>query len=242
MAVSEKIKEQYNQVKEANIFFDFKDKTYRLPVNPESFEVNSSMGTKNFDILGLGTIVVPSGLEPREFSFETEIPYRKYGYVKTKEKFKNVDQYEAFFKKARRQKLPIGFHYDNGVSKEISTKVYIVDFNYVENAGEEGDKQYSFRLIEAKDYEARLVKPEKKTDKKDKSSNKKVVEKKINKQNKSNTKKPKTYIVRKGDNLYALAKRFYGDGSKYTKIYYANRNIIKNPALIYPNMKLKIPD
>ena len=51
-----------------------------------------------------------------------------------------------------------------------------------------------------------------------------------------------TYTVKKGDCLWNIAKKFYGSGPKYTKIYDANRGIIKNPNLIYPGQVLTIPD
>lgn len=51
-----------------------------------------------------------------------------------------------------------------------------------------------------------------------------------------------TYTVKPGDCLWNIAKRFYGSGAQYTKIYEANKGIIKNPNLIYPNQVLTIPD
>ncbi len=51
----------------------------------------------------------------------------------------------------------------------------------------------------------------------------------------------KTYTVVKGDTLWAIAKRFYGNGSLYTKISNANTDKIKNPNLIYPGQVLTIP-
>ena len=52
----------------------------------------------------------------------------------------------------------------------------------------------------------------------------------------------KTYIVKSGDCLWSIAKRVYGDGSQYTKIYEANTDIIKNPNdFIYVGQVLKIP-
>jgi len=52
-----------------------------------------------------------------------------------------------------------------------------------------------------------------------------------------------SYTVRKGDNLWTLAKRYYGDGAMYTKIYEANRGVIgNNPSLIYPGQTLVIPE
>lgn len=51
-----------------------------------------------------------------------------------------------------------------------------------------------------------------------------------------------TYTVKKGDNLWTIAKRFYGSGADYTKIYEANRNVIgENPNLIYPGQTFVIP-
>lgn len=51
-----------------------------------------------------------------------------------------------------------------------------------------------------------------------------------------------TYTVKKGDNLWTLAKKFYGSGADYTKIYEANRGVIGgNPNLIYPGQVFIIP-
>lgn len=47
------------------------------------------------------------------------------------------------------------------------------------------------------------------------------------------------YIVKKGDTLWGIAKKYYKNGSKYTKI--AKENNIKKPYTIYPNQKLTIP-
>lgn len=51
----------------------------------------------------------------------------------------------------------------------------------------------------------------------------------------------KTYTVKNGDCLWNIAKKFYGNGSQYTKIYNANKNIIKNPNIIYAGQVIKIP-
>ena len=51
---------------------------------------------------------------------------------------------------------------------------------------------------------------------------------------------PRTYTVVSGDTLWAIAERFYGDGSKYQKI--ATASNIPNPDLIQPGQVLTIPD
>ncbi|MCM1058308.1 MAG: phage tail protein [Firmicutes bacterium] len=50
-----------------------------------------------------------------------------------------------------------------------------------------------------------------------------------------------TYVVVKGDCLWKIAKKFYGSGVQYTRIYNANKDQIRNPNLIYPGQVLIIP-
>lgn len=48
------------------------------------------------------------------------------------------------------------------------------------------------------------------------------------------------YKVKKGDCLWRIAKRFLGDGARYTDIISWNKELIQDPNLIYPGMKLQI--
>jgi nucleoid-associated protein YgaU len=50
-----------------------------------------------------------------------------------------------------------------------------------------------------------------------------------------------TYVVVAGDSLSKIAKRLYGDANQWRKIHEANKHLIKNPDLIHPGQKLKIP-
>lgn len=51
-----------------------------------------------------------------------------------------------------------------------------------------------------------------------------------------------TYVVVEGDSLSKIAKRHYGDGKKWSRIYEANRDLLKDPDLIYPGQILRIPE
>ena len=51
-----------------------------------------------------------------------------------------------------------------------------------------------------------------------------------------------TYTVVAGDSLSKIAKRYYGDASKWPRIHEANRDQITNPDLIHPGQQLKIPE
>ena len=50
-----------------------------------------------------------------------------------------------------------------------------------------------------------------------------------------------TYTVVAGDSLSKIAKRQYGDMNLWRRIYEANRDQIKDPDLIHPGQKLRIP-
>jgi len=52
----------------------------------------------------------------------------------------------------------------------------------------------------------------------------------------------RTYTVVKGDSLSKIAKREYGDANKWRAIYEANRDLIKDPDLIYPGQLLNVPE
>jgi nucleoid-associated protein YgaU len=47
--------------------------------------------------------------------------------------------------------------------------------------------------------------------------------------------------VKKGDTLSKIAEKYYGDSGLYTKIFEANRDILKDPNLIKVGQKLRIP-
>ena len=49
------------------------------------------------------------------------------------------------------------------------------------------------------------------------------------------------YEIKSGDNLSKISKQFYGDPNKYNKIFEANKEINKDPNLIYPGQKIRIP-
>jgi len=49
-------------------------------------------------------------------------------------------------------------------------------------------------------------------------------------------------IIRKGDNLWRISRRLYGEGVRYTTIYQANQDQIRNPDLIYPGQVFLTPE
>ena len=50
------------------------------------------------------------------------------------------------------------------------------------------------------------------------------------------------YTVKSGDTLSKISREFYGDANQYTKIFNANRNILRDPNTIKPGQELIIPE
>lgn len=48
--------------------------------------------------------------------------------------------------------------------------------------------------------------------------------------------------VQPGNNLWTLARAHYGSGTQYTRIYTANRDLIRDPDLIYPGQIFRMPE
>lgn len=51
-----------------------------------------------------------------------------------------------------------------------------------------------------------------------------------------------THTVEKGETLGKIAKHYYGNAMKYTAIFEANTDILKNPDVIHPGQELTIPN
>ena len=50
-----------------------------------------------------------------------------------------------------------------------------------------------------------------------------------------------TYEVKSGDNLSKISKQFYGDSNEYMRIFYANRDKLRDPDMIQVGQQLAIP-
>lgn len=57
----------------------------------------------------------------------------------------------------------------------------------------------------------------------------------------SSSEETEFYTIASGDTLSKLAKRYYGDAGKYTVIFDANLEVIKDPNKIYVGQTIRIP-
>ncbi len=49
------------------------------------------------------------------------------------------------------------------------------------------------------------------------------------------------YVIESGDSLSKIAKKYYNNAMEYPRIFDANLEVIKDPDLIYPGQKIRIP-
>jgi len=210
------------------IYFDSNNVQYRLPVNPEEVNTEHGQETKEYDILKIGKVSVPANEELTKYSFDFELPSKPYSYVVTKGGFRTPETYLDVFKKHSQNKKPIRFVANNGLTT-ISVLVTIISLKQVEKAGEEGDYYCSISLKEYKPYSIKTAVN---------TTNTSVVNNVLARVSTPPTPNNNIHVVQSGDTLWALAKRYLGNGSRYIEI--ASLNNIKNASLIYPGQKITI--
>lgn len=214
-----------------SIYFKYGSKKYKLPVNPEEIKRSRALNIETYQVLGSGQVSVPAYYELEQFTFEAEFPSQEYHYVEPGTKT-DADYYEKMFRKAQKKKKAIQFICSNGINDDISCKVLVKSVESVEKAGEEGDKYIALSLMEYKAPRKRSVVIQT-------PAAVVAVQEPTPAPNPAVTEN-KTHTVQSGDTLWAIAKKYYGNGSQYGKIVSANPGI-KNPNLIYPGQVFTIP-
>lgn len=216
------------------IWFDIPNAETRvwLPVNPSTISISSPFGSNSVEVVRLGEITFPGNRGLKTISFDSHFPNQVHETFHEYYAPPEPEEFVRIFENWRDSKKPARLTI-TGTS--INLEVTVDNFEYeIERAGSGGATYYSLSLKEYRHVEVReqkLAKPKPKPKKKKRPPAPKP-------------KPPKTYTVKKGDTLWAIAKRNYGKGTQWTKIYNNAKNkktIGKNPNLIYPGQKLVIP-
>lgn len=216
-----------------SVYFKYGGKKYKLPVNPEEIKRSRELNIENYQVLGTGQVSVPSYYNLEEFSFEAEFPSQDYHYMNSGARA-DADYYEKMFRKAQKNMKPVRFIASNDITDDISVMVLVKSVEAVEKAGEEGDKYLSIKLQEYKAPGKRYVAIQ------TVAATVKQEDTAAATETNPAVTENKTHTVQSGDTLWGIAKKYYGNGSQYTKIASANPDI-KNPNLIYLGQVLSIP-
>lgn len=200
---------------------------FMLPVNPESFAFTEKHNNTSVNVNSIGEVNLLGKRDLKTGTISSHFPKRDRNYANNSGRqapYTYINKLLSWKSSGKPIQLII-------TGTKINFQVTIETLKYGEQDGT-GDVYYDLTLKEYRAVEIKKTKlKEKKKNTKKKSKPKRPATKK----------KTKTYTVKSGDCLWNIAKKFYGNGAQYTKIYNANKGKIKNPNLIYPGQVLTIP-
>lgn len=219
------------------ITLSFGSGVIHIPVLPEKLVVKSPGKNETATVLELGEINLLRKKGLRQVSWESFFPAHNAPYVTGWEDTAPADyvrDIEDWRDSKESGRLSI-----TGTDLNINMAVAAEDFSYEERGGEVGDIYYSITLKEWKDHSAVSVSL---------PSPKKAVKSTPKRSGKPEAAAAKTHTVVKGDCLWAIAQKYYGDGNKYPQLYSKNQATIDarnkgtgNPKYtIYPGQKLTL--
>lgn len=223
--------------------YDVYLKKYLLPVTPEKIQIKINGGNKTVTLIDDGEINILKKAKLTEIEFECEIPQVKQPYAVYKSGFRGASYFLDAFKRLKTSKKPFQFIVCRRTpsGKQLvntNMKVSLEDYTVVEEAKNGLDFKVKVKLKQWKSYGTKVVNVQITPQ----SQPEATVEPPRETVNSPAPASPQTYTVVKGDCLWNIAKKFYGNGAKYTAIYDANKGVIGgNPNLIRPGQVLTIP-
>lgn len=212
----------------------------RLPVTPQKLTVKIKGRNKTLTLANEGDINFLRYPGLTEITFEATLPM--LGQYPFMEEYHRPDYYLAAFERWMVKRKPFRFLVSRvspsgGLLFDTNMQVSLEDYTITEDAAKGLDLTVSVKLKQYINYATKVVEVVKPT-----PESKSVVTETKQRDNVT-APKPKTYTVKKGDCLWALAKRFYGNGAEYMKIYNANPDVVKgrSPNILYVGEVLTIP-
>lgn len=213
-----------------------------LPIAPQKLQVKINNANKTVTLIDEGQINILKTAELTDVEFECEIPQVNYPYAIYKSGFLSAGFFLDYFERLKTSKKPFQFIVSrtmpNGrVLFATNIKVSMESYTITEQAKNGFDLTVKIKLKQYREYATKTV-----NIKIAASKPKATVQQTRAAETSPAPASSQTYTVVKGDCLWNIAKRFYGNGSKYTVIYNANKGVIGgNPNLIYPGQVLTIP-
>lgn len=213
-----------------------------LPITPSKLSLKVKNMNKTVTLINEGEVNIIKTKGLREFSFEFLLPFTDYSFAAVS-RAKKQKHYLDKLNQLKINKRPFQFVVKRPKGFKTNVKVTLEDLNITEDAQEGRDIKVSVTLKEYRHYGTKkvvFVQPPAPATGETKQEEKKEEAKITENRDASTAQKPKTHIVKRGDTLWGLAKKYYGNGSLYPKIVSANPKI-KNPNLIIDGWELVIP-
>ena len=212
-----------------------------LPIPPSKLELKISNNNKTYDLINYSQINVLKNPGLSSLEFEVVLPNTKYPFAMYKNNFQNAKYYLGVLENLKVNRSAFQFivvrKFPNG--KDIfntNIKVALEEYTITDTTEEGFDTKVKIKLKQYKEYSTKKVQVT------IKQYRPPAVTRTVTTNNTAVAKPSgQNYTVKRGDCLWNIAKRFYGNGAKYTTIYNANRSKIRNPNLIYPGQVLWLP-
>lgn len=210
------------------------------PVAPSKLQLKVKGQNKTLTLINEGEVNILKKAGLTEISFDMLIPNVKYSFAMYKSGFQKADYFLKKIEDLKTSDKPFQFIVTRTLPNgkmlfDTNMKVSLEDYSIKEDAKEGFDVVVSVKLKQYKEYGTKTCNV---------NTQKKTISLGTPKRAAETSPAPvtnKTYTVVKGDCLWNIAKKFYGNGSKYTVIAEANKGKIKNANLIYPGQVLTIP-
>lgn len=202
-----------------------------LPVTPQKLTVQIKGNNKTLDLANERSVNFLRAPGLTEISFDAMLPM--LGRYSFSGEYKRPDYYLNAFEKLMSEKKPFRFIVSRASPSgkllyDTNIKTSLESYTIVEDASKGFDVTVQIKLKQYIDYATKIVKSANSAG--SKSS-----------RDASSSPNARTYTVKPGDCLWNIAKKYYGDGTQYVKIYDANRDKISNPHLIYSGQVFTIP-
>jgi len=213
-----------------------------LSVAPSKLSISIDNKNKTMVLINEGEINVLKKAGLTDISFTALLPQTKYPFAVYKNGFQKADAFLDKLEQLKTSQKPFQFivsrTYPNGkLLFDTNIKVSLEDYKIIEDSKNGFDVNVEIKLKQYRDYGTKTVNVTIKQDKPVAT----VQNTRPAETSPAPKVTPKTHKVVSGDTLWGLAKKYYGDGSKYMKIFNANTNILKNPNVIYVGQVLTIP-
>ncbi len=134
---------------------------YLLPVNPETLPVSRSTENGEYNVLGVGPIMIPRTPNLKTVSISSFFPGRPFsGMLIGQRGFVPPADFIAFFERAMKNKEVIIYHpirfYENGEpfygGDDNGFHCLVTQFDTEERGGETGDFYFTLEITEYRDY------------------------------------------------------------------------------------------
>ena len=197
----------------------------RFPVVPPSIGVNRSNNIDTESVIKLGEVPIFNGTSLKTIEFTSFFPNQEYSFC----------DYTGFMKPYEFSEKIQKWMYEGKPLRVIVTdsptnmQCLIQQFDTVEQDGTR-DLYFTLNLLEYRPIEV----PSLSSSNTSSNSNNIQNTSRPNETNNNSSSSQKTHKVVKGDTLYDIAKKYYGNGSLYTKIKEANK--AKYPSLAKNNI------